>query len=130
MSGGSPIKDALHMAHEHRLLSMVYSAVNGGRSSKELKRFRKLWAERGCYRLEELLILCGRPDWASHPEGFWVDPWIGGHLQAYQHDPAALCYVLNKWLENEPLPFPVDEDPYVEERKIRDLEKLHKAMNH
>jgi hypothetical protein len=108
---------------------MIYSALNGGRSPKERKRFRKEWTERGCYHLAELLIQSGRPDWASYPEAFWVAPWIGAHLQAYRHEPASLCYVLNKWLENEPLPFAVDEDRYVEDRKIKDLEKLFKALN-
>jgi len=125
----SPIEEAYWSAVSNRLFSMVYSALNGAGSPRELKLFRKEWTERGCYQLAELLIQCGRPDWAEYPEAFWVDPWIGGHLQAYRRDPAALCYILNKWLENEPLPFDVDEDPYVEERKIRDLEKLYKALN-
>jgi hypothetical protein len=130
MSGiKSPIKSALEIAVQNRLLSMIYSALNGGTSLKERKRFREEWTERGCYQLAALLIQCGRPNWASCPEGFWIDPWIGGHLQAYRDDPAGLCYVINKWLENEPLPFAVDEDPYVEERKIRDLEKLFNALN-
>ncbi len=125
----SPIQDALQIAIENRLLSMIYSALNGGRSAQECRRFRKEWIERGCYQLAELLIRSGRPDWESYPEAFWVDPWIGGHLQIYRDDPAALCYVLNKWLENEPLPVAIDEDPYVEERKIGDLQKLYKALN-
>jgi len=108
---------------------MIYSALNGGRSPRERKRFRKEWTERGCYQLAELLIQCGRPDWASYPEGFWVDPWIGKHLEVYAHDPASLCYLLNLWLENEPLPFAVDEDPYVEDRKVKDLERLFNALN-
>ena len=118
----SPIRSAHETAVQNRLLSMIYSALNGGRSPSERKRFRKEWTECGCYQLGELLIQSGRPNWAEYPEAFWVDPWIGKHLETYKDDPAALCYFINKWLKNEPLPFAVDEDPYVEDRKVKDLE--------
>jgi hypothetical protein len=40
-----------------------------------------------------------------------------------------LCYILEQWLDNEPLPVAVSEDPRVEDRKVKDLAKLYSALN-
>jgi hypothetical protein len=125
----SPIASAYRLAVENRLLSMIYSTLNGSRSPKELKRFRKEWTERGCHQLEELLIQSARPDWESYPEAFWVDPWIGRHLQESRDGGGSFCHFLSLWLEDEPLPAGVDENPYVEDRKVRDLERLFRSLN-
>lgn len=123
----SPIQSALRAAVSNRLLSMVYSALNGAISRKERKAFRKEWTERGTYGLGQLLIQCALPDWSSYPEAFWVDPWIEKHIRTYE--PGNLCYVVEQWLQDEPLPVDVDEDPYVEDHKVKELEKLFIALN-
>ena len=128
MSGiKSPIEDAYRFAVHNRMLSMVYSALNGGVSPEHRRAFRKEWVERGSYRLGELLLLCARPDWASYAETFWIDPWIAGHLLAY--DAGSLCYFIDQWLENQPLPLSVSEDPLVEDHKAKELERLSAALN-
>jgi hypothetical protein len=123
----SPIQSALRAALSNRVLSMVYFALNGAISLKERKAFRREWTERGAYDLGQLLIQCALPDWSSYPETFWVDLWIGEHLR--KQGAGNLCYVVEQWLEDVPLPVDVDEDPYVEDRKVRELERLFIALN-
>ena len=58
----------------------------------------------------------------------------GQHLIAHcggihDPDPGLLCYFIDKWLENEPLPEMVSEDPLVEEEKVRELKRLFAALN-
>jgi hypothetical protein len=113
---------------------MVYSALNGGVAPEERRRFRKVWLEEGSYRLAEVLLNCGRPDWKSYPDTFWIDPWIAEHLLAHcgghpSPDPGMLCYMIDQWLDNEPLPVLVSEDPLVEEEKVRELKRLFAALN-
>jgi hypothetical protein len=135
MSGiKSPIEDAYRNAVSNRLFSMVYSALNGGVLQEDRKSFRKDWVERGSYRLGELLLHCARPDWASYPETFWIDPWIGEHLIAYcggaqSPDAGNLCYFIDQWLEDQPLPLLVSEDPIVEDDKVKELKRLFAALN-
>jgi hypothetical protein len=105
---------------------MVYAALNGGIEPKYRKRFRKDWSERS-YELNELLLLCSRPDWASYPDTFWVDPWVAEHLLA--HPEGSLCYYIDQWLAAEPLPPDVSEFPVVENNKIKELERLFSALN-
>src|SRR5216684_6999643 len=93
----SPIQSAHRDAVSNRLVSMVYSALNEAISPKERKAFRKEWTERGSYDLGQLMLQCALPDWSSYPETFWIDPWIGEHLRAYE--PGNLCYVIERWLE-------------------------------
>jgi hypothetical protein len=130
----SPVEDAYHQAVSNRLLSMVYSALNGGVPPEERRRFRKVWLEEGSYRLSEVLLNCSRPEWTSYPDTFWIDPWIAEHLLAHcggppSPDPGFLCYFVDRWLENEPLPNLVSDDPFVEEEKVRELKKLFAALN-
>jgi hypothetical protein len=128
MSGiKSPIEDAYWHAVSNRLFSMVYSALNGGVPLEDRKLFRKDWNERGTYHLNLLLLQCARPDWSSHPETFWIDPWIAEHLLAREE--GSLCYIIDQWLDNQPLPYLVSEDPLVEDEKVRDLKKLFLALN-
>jgi hypothetical protein len=113
---------------------MVYSALNGGVLPEDRKRFRKVWKEEGSYRLAEVLLNCGRPDWTSYPDTFWIDPWIAKHLLAHcggspSPDPSLLCYFIDPWLKNKPLPDFVSEAPLIEEEKVRKLEKLFDALN-
>jgi len=128
MSGcKSPIKDAYRRAVSDRLLSTVYFALNDGVPPEHRKSFRKDWVERGSYLLGQLLLQCARPDWASYPETFWVNPWIAEHLIAC--DAGILCYFIDRWLADQPLPPLVSEDPRVEDRKIKELERLFSALN-
>jgi hypothetical protein len=130
----SPIEDAYHQAVSNRLLSMVYSALDGSVPPNERKRFRTVWNREGSYRLAEVLLNCGRPDWTTYPDTFWIDPWIAKHLLAHCGGPPSpvpgmLCYEINQWLANGPLPPFVSEDPFVEEEKVRELKRLFAAMN-
>ena len=130
----SPIEAAYRHAVSNWLLSMVYAALNGGVQVQDRKRFRKEWSEEGSYRLGEVLLNCGRPDWTSYPDTFWIDPWIWGHLIVHcggiqNPDPSLLCYFVDQWLENEPLPEIVSEDPLMEEEKVRELKRLFAALN-
>jgi hypothetical protein len=113
---------------------MVYSALNNGVPLEDRKRFRKVWVEEGSYRLGEVLLNCGRPDWTSYPDTFWIDPWIWEHLIAHcggppSPDPGMLCYMIDQWLEDEPLPTSVSQYPLVEEEKVRKLRILFAALN-
>lgn len=123
----SPIEDAYHQAVTNRLFSIVYFALNDGISPGDRKSFRKIWVERGSYLLAELVLRCAGPDWASYPEAFSMRPWIAEHLLAYE--PARLCHFIDAWLANEPLPPGVSEDPLVEDRKVKELQKLFAALN-
>jgi len=123
----SPIKDAYRAAVDNRLFSIVYLALNEGVSPEDRKTFRKDWVKRGSYRLAELLLRCARPDWASYPETFWMRPWIAEHLLAYEA--GNLCYFIEQWLDDQPLPPLVSEDPFMEDRKVKDLETLFSALN-
>jgi hypothetical protein len=123
----SRIEDAYHFAVNNRLFSMVYFALNGGVSSKNRKRFRKDWRERGSYYLTQLLLHCASPDWNSYPEAFWINPWVAEHLRGC--DPSSLYFIIDQWLDDEPLPTLVSADPSEEDRKVKDLEKLHSALN-
>lgn len=123
----SPIEDAYHVAVSNRLFSIVYFALNDGIPPQDRKNFQKDWTERGTLRLGELLLRCARADWASYPETFYVNPWIVEHLRGCEA--GSLCYILEQWLDNEPLPVAVSEDPRVEDRKVKDLAKLYSALN-
>lgn len=123
----SPIADAFHHAVDCRLFSMVYCALNLGVPPEDRNIFRNEWSERGSYNLGQLLLHCARPDWDSYPETFWVDPWIGQHLQSYE--PGALCYFIDQWLDNQPLPDLISNDPLVEDQKVKELERLFTALN-
>lgn len=123
----SPIESAYHLAVHNRMLSLIYSALNDGVSPDDRESFRKDWAERGSYRLAELLLRCARSDWSSYPETFYVNPWIAAHVRG--HAPESLCYFIDQWLEGKPLPLLVSVDPLVEDRKVKELEKLHSALN-
>jgi hypothetical protein len=130
----SPIETAYQNALSNRLLSMVYAALNAGVLPEGRKSFRKDWIERGSYRLGELLLHCASPDWTSYAETFWIDPWIGKHLIAHcggaeSPDPGNLCYIIDEWLDNQPLPSHVSEDPLVEDDKLKELKKLFLALN-
>jgi hypothetical protein len=122
----SPIEDAYYHAVSNRLFSLVYFALNDGVPLDGRKSFRKEWSERS-YELNQVLLLCARPDWASYPDTFSVDPWIAKHLQA--HEVGSLCYIIDQWLDDQPLPPLVSEDPLVEDRKVRDLARLFSALN-
>jgi len=123
----SPIETAYYDAVGKLILSMVYFALNEGVPGWDLERFRADWTERGSFRLAELLHRCARPDWASHPETFFMNPWIAERLLAVE--PGRLCYVLDEWLADRPLPELVSDDPRVEERKVKELAKLFAALN-
>jgi hypothetical protein len=123
----SPVEDAYHQAVYNRLLSMIYSALNYGVSPEQRKIFRKDWNERGSFQLAELLLRCAHPDWASYAETFWMNPWIAKHLLAC--DAGSLCHFIDQWLDDQPLPQLVSEDPLVEDRKVKDLERLFSALN-
>lgn len=123
----SPIEGAYHHAVNNRLFSLVYFALNEGISPEYRKSFRKDWSERGSYELNQLLLRCARLDWASYPETFWVNPWIAKHLLACEV--GSLCYFIDQWLDDQPLPPLVSEDPLVEDGKVRDLERLFSALN-
>lgn len=123
----SPIEDAYHDAVFHRLLSIVYFALNDGVPPEHRKNFRKDWVKRGSYLLGQLLLRCASPDWASYPETFWVDPWIAENLLA--SEAGSLCYFIDQWLDDQPLPPLVSEDPRVEDRKVKELQRLFSALN-
>jgi hypothetical protein len=123
----SPIEDAYHHAVYDRLYSMVYSALNYGIDAEYRQSFRRDWTERGSYSLAQLLLRCARPDWASHPETFWINPWISEHLIVCEA--ASLCQIIDEWLADEPLPLLVSEDPEVEDKKVKQLERLFTALN-
>ena len=123
----SPIEDAYRHAVHNRLLSSVYCALNYGVDAEYRKSFRKDWSERGSYNLAQLLLQCARPDWTSYPETFWMNPWIGEQLKA--SEPSGLCYFIDQWLEDQPLPALVSDDPYVEDGKVKELERLFSALN-
>ena|ERR1700680_2799628 len=124
----SPIESAYHDAVYNRLVSAVYSSLNYRvPSPDERKRFRKDWSERGPYRLVELLRQCARPNWESYPEAFWIAPWIAELFLTCEPD--GLFYVVNQWLEDQPLPPLVSADPREEDRKVKDLQKLFSALN-
>lgn len=123
----SPIKAAYTHAIYNRLHSMVYFALNEGIPPEDRRAFRRDWAERGSYLLAQLLLQCARPDWASHPETFWVDPWIAEHLLACEA--GSLCYFIDQWLDDRPLPPFVSEVPLVEDHKVKELERLFSALN-
>jgi hypothetical protein len=106
---------------------MVYSALNGGVEAKEQKSFRKEWRDHGSYLLAELLLRCASPDWSDYGDTFWINPWIAEHLRPYE--PNELCYVMDQWLANKPLPQNVSDDPLVEHQKVPDLERLSAALN-
>jgi len=108
-------------------MSLLYRALDDGVPPEERKNFRLEWNERGSYALNELLILCARPDWASYPETFFVNPWIAQHWLACEA--GQLCYFIDQWLGEEPLPTSVSADPFVEDRKVSELEKLFSALN-
>jgi hypothetical protein len=123
----SPIEDAYRAAVSNRLLSIVYFALNDVIPPEDRKSFREEWSERGTLRLGELLLRCTRPDWAEYPETFCLRPWIAENLRGCEPD--SLCYVLEQWLDNEPLPPEVSEDPREEDRKVKDLARLFSALN-
>lgn len=123
----SPIENAHYDAVSNRLFSIVYFALNEGVSPEDRRDFRELWVERGSFRLAELLLRCARPDWSGYSETFYLRPWIAEHLLAYE--PARLCYIIDQWLDDEPLPPLVSEDPLIEDRKVKDLGKLFSALN-
>lgn len=123
----SPIEDAYRHALQNRLLSSVYCALNDGVDAKSRKRFRKDWRERGSYNLAQLLLQCARPDWTSYPETFWMNPWVAEQLKA--SEPDSLCYFIDQWLDDEPLPFLVSDDPQDEDRKVIELKRLFSALN-
>jgi hypothetical protein len=123
----SPIELAYHNAVSNRLFSMVYFALNEGVSSECRKSFRKDWRGRGSYHLVQLLKRSASPDWESYPETFWMNPWIADNLRAVDED--RLYYIIDQWLDDRPLPSLVSEDPRVEDRKVRDLERLFSALN-
>jgi hypothetical protein len=124
----SPFEGAYQHAVYNRMLAMVYSALDYGASPEDYRmRFRKEWSKRGVYQLAELLLLCARPDWSEFPETFWMNPWIAKHLSVY--DAASLCHFVELWLKDEPLPYLVSTDPLDEDRKVKDLERLHSALN-
>jgi hypothetical protein len=123
----SPIESAYWHAVSNRLFSMVYFALNEGVPPEDRKSFRRDWVERGSYLLGQLLLQCARPDWASYPETFWINPWIAEHLLACE--PGSLCYIIDQWLDDQPLPLLVSEDPLVEDSKVKDLKKLFAALN-
>jgi len=128
MSGSkSPIEDARRYAASNRLLSMVYFALNDGVPPEHRKIFRKDWRERGSYHLTQLLLQCASPDWTSYPETFWMNPWIAEHLRAC--DENSLYYFTDQWLDDQPLPPLVSADPYAEDLKVKDLERLYSALN-
>jgi hypothetical protein len=124
LGNNSPIKDAYHHAVYNRVVSMVYCALNGSGSTDYI---RKDWKKRGTYQLTQLLLQCARPDWSSHPETFWIAPWIADHLRA--SDPNRLYYIVDQWLEGQPLPYLVSDDPFVEDAKVKELERLFSALN-
>ena len=128
MSGTKgPIEDAYYDAIYKRLFSMVYFALNEGVAPKYRRSFRRDWTERGSYLLGELLLLSSRPDWESHPDTFWVDPWIAKHLLEYES--GSLCFIVDRWLAGDPLPPTISEDPREEDSKVRELRKLFSALN-
>jgi len=123
----SPVEDAYHHAVRNRLLSLVYCALNEGVPPEDRKHFRKDWSQRGSDVLNQLLLQCARSDWASYPETFWVNPWIAQHLLVYEV--GDLCYYIDQWLDDQPLPPLVSADPLVEDLKVKDLERLFSALN-
>jgi len=123
----SPIEAAYHQAVFNRLFSIVYFALNDGISPSDLKEFRKDWTERGSLRLAELLLRCARPDWASYPETFCLRPWIAERLKRCEAE--SLCYFLDAWLNDEPLPLGVSQDPLIEDYKVKELLRLFSALN-
>lgn len=106
---------------------MVYWALNEGVQPEDRKSFRREWGERGSYALNQLLLQCTGPDWASYPETFWIDPWIGEHLSKYQV--GDLCWYIDQWLDDQPLPPAISPNPLVEDGKTKDLERLFSALN-
>jgi hypothetical protein len=123
----SPLENAYHAAVSNRLFSIVYFALNDGVPLDDRKSFRRVWAERGSYRLGELLLRCTCPDWADYPETFYVNPWIAEHLRGCE--PGGLCFFLDRWLDNEPLPVEISADPRVEDGKVKELRRLFSALN-
>ena len=106
---------------------MVYFALNEGISPEHWKSFRRDWRERGSYHLIQLLRWSASPDWESYPETFWMNPWIAEHLRAIDGD--RLYYIIDQWLDDQPLPPHIDADPLVEDRKVKDLHRLFSALN-
>jgi hypothetical protein len=103
-----------------------------GLEAIEVEKFRAVvkfqsTAFRRALQHHQVLLLCARPDWASYPDTFSVDPWIAKHLQA--HEAGSLCYIIDQWLDDQPLPPLVSEDPLVEDRKVKDLTRLFSALN-
>jgi hypothetical protein len=123
----SPIEDAYRHAVHNRLLSSIYCALNYGVEPEYRKSFRKDWRERGSYNLAQLLLQCARPDWSSYPETFWINSWIGELLRTCE--PRDLCYFIDEWLEDKPLPPFVSDAPQDEDSKVRELRKLFSALN-
>ncbi len=123
----SPIENAYYNAVSNRLFSIVYFVLDEHVPPEDRESFRKDWAERGSYHLAEILLRCASPDWASYPETFCMRTWIAEHLVAYE--PARLCYIIDQWLDGQPLPPLVSDDPLVEDRKVKELGKLFSALN-
>ena len=128
MSGfGNPIESAYRDAVSNRLSSLVYFTLNEGIAPEDRKHFRKAWSERGTDQLLRLLLHCISPDWSSYPETFWVNPWVAEQLRASESH--GIHYVLEQWLADEPLPPRVSDDPREEDRKVKNLKRLHSALH-
>lgn len=129
MSGTkSPIDDALCVAIYDRLCSMVYCALNTGLDSHhDPTELRKEWRQLGSAALAHVLVLSASPDWSSYPRTFWMNPWIAEHLRGY--DAHQLEHIVRDWLERTPLHSRVNDDPQVEDHKVRHLRSLLAALN-
>ena len=123
----SPIELAYHDAVSNRLFSMVYFALNEGVSPEHREGFRKDWRERGSFHLIQLLKRSASPDWESYPETFWMNPAIAEHLRTIDVD--RLYYIIDQWLDDQPLPPQINSDPFVEDAKVKDLHSLFSALN-
>lgn len=122
-----PIEMAYHEAVSNRLMSLVYFALNEGVAPNERRHFRKVWSERGTYFLGEHLLRCASADWSSYPDAFFINEWVAKLILEF--DAASFTNILDRWLADEPLPLTVDEDPLVEDEKVKKLAKLFAALN-
>lgn len=64
-------------------------------------------------------------DW--HGETLYSNPWVASQVVNYGDED--LCYILELWLGGEELPIDVDAAPFVEEEKVKNLQRLHRALN-
>lgn len=112
------LTDALREATTDKLWSLVYFALNISLDCFDDPKAEKAeWREIGTYCVT--LALISKDGGCLPIMRSRLDPWVIQSLEAFGE--AAILPVVDKWLQGEPLPERISEDPREEDAKVRHL---------